>query len=162
MKVGIISDTHGYIHKGVTEFLKPCDEIWHCGDIGSMEIIEHFQSIAPIRAVYGNIDGGVLRKVFTEFQLFQTAGIKVLMTHIGGYPGKYAPGIEQMIKKERPFIFICGHSHILKVMFDKKNQCLHINPGAAGKYGFHPMITAIRLDINNQKPENLEVYEFTK
>ncbi len=159
MKTGIISDTHGYLHKGVSEFLSQCDEIFHCGDIGNMEVISKLKSIAPVRAVSGNIDDREMLRTFPINQSFNIENLHVLMMHIGGFPGKYTLQARQLIESEKPGLFLCGHSHILKVMFDKKYNLLFINPGAAGNTGFHSYITAIRMDIKNGKPENLEVYE---
>ncbi len=162
MNIGLISDTHSYIHPGVLTFLESCNEIWHCGDIGNMNIIEQLQSIAPVRAVHGNIDSGDIIQTFPLFQSFSANGLKVLMMHIGGYPGAYTHKAKQLIKAEHPELFVCGHSHILKVIFDKSFGCLCMNPGAAGKFGFHKYITALRFKITNKKPTNLEIYEYLR
>jgi uncharacterized protein len=162
MKAGIISDTHGYLHKGVTDFLRPCDEIWHCGDIGNMDVIRQLENITTVRAVSGNIDYGETLRAFPVYLSFKVEGLKVLMLHIGGYPGKYSLHAKQLIETEKPGLLACGHSHILKVMFDKKNELLFVNPGAAGKSGFHKFITALRFDISDGKPENLEIYEYLR
>jgi len=156
--VGILSDTHGMLLPGVADFLSAVDEIWHAGDIGSMKVAEELQQIRPLRAVYGNIDGQELRASFPASTFFEIAGVKVLMTHIGGYPGRYEPGALKLIQQYRPALFVCGHSHILKVIYDQKFGMLTINPGAAGKYGFHHKITAIRLVIDGTM-KNLEVLE---
>lgn len=162
MKIGVISDTHGYICPGIIKFLQPCDEIWHCGDIGNMNVIEQLQKIAHVRAVSGNIDYGDVLKTFPVHQVFSVEGIKVFMIHIGGYPGKYSSDAKKLIEAEQPEIFVCGHSHILKVMYDNSNRCLYLNPGAAGKFGIHKFITGLRFDIRDQKPVHLEVYEFLR
>ena len=136
-----------------------CDEIWHAGDIGSETLIKKLAEIKPVRAVYGNIDGQNIRMDFPKVAVFTIEKVKVLMTHIGGYPGKYNPEIKPIINSEKPNLFISGHSHILKVMFDKKLNCLHINPGAAGKTGFHKVRTLVRFSIEQDKIKDLEVIE---
>ncbi len=160
--IGLLSDTHGYFHPRIPEFFSGCDEIWHAGDIGSVEVIERLESIATVRAVYGNIDGGILRKDFPEAAFFTVEGLKVLMMHIGGYPGRYTSQARQLIMKYRPGLFISGHSHILKVMPDNKFGLLHINPGAAGNSGFHKSITAVRFIIENGRPADLEVLDIDR
>ena len=162
MKIGVISDTHGTFDDLLKDFLAPCDEIWHAGDIGSLELADEIAAFRPLRAVYGNIDGGIIRRVYHEFNYFDVAGTKVLMTHIGGYPRHYYPKALQHIHASRPKIFVAGHSHILKVIYDPVYDLLHINPGAAGKYGIHAVRTAIRFDINESKIENLEIGEWNK
>jgi putative phosphoesterase len=161
-RIGILSDTHGFVHPRVLEFFSGCDEIWHAGDIGTPEVINKLETIAVVRAVYGNIDGGSLRKDFPETALFTTEGLKVLMMHIGGYPGRYTPQARRLIEKYRPGLFVSGHSHILKVMPDHRYHLLHINPGAAGNSGFHKSITAIRLSISESRPANLEVLDIDR
>lgn len=158
-KIGLLSDTHGYIHPRVSDFFMGCDEIWHAGDIGNIEVTDGLAAIKKVRAVFGNIDGGPLRTVFKEYEFFQIEGVKVLMIHIGGYPGRYNPKARKLIEQYRPQLFISGHSHILKVIYDKKYELLHINPGAAGSSGLHQLITMIRFDINGQRIENLEIFE---
>ena len=162
MKVGILSDTHGCLHPKVLEFLSSCTEIWHAGDIGGYDVLEKLSRVAKVRAVYGNIDDAGSRQEFPLFQLFEVEKTKVLMIHIGGYPKKYDKNAYALIKEHKPDLFISGHSHILKVIYDQQNQLLHINPGAAGKYGFHQVITAIRLDIENGDFKNLEILEVEK
>lgn len=157
--IGILSDTHSYVHEGVKNFLSNCDEIWHCGDIGEKIVVEEFSKISKFRAVHGNIDYGEIKNQFKEFEIFFINKLKIIMLHIGGKPERYSPLAKKLLLHERPDILVCGHSHILKVMFDKKHNCLFINPGAAGKYGFHKHITAIRFTIEDNKPKNLEVYE---
>ena len=158
-KIGIISDTHGYIHPGVSDFFKDCHEIWHAGDIGDMETADKLAQIKPLRAVYGNIDDHRLRSQFPEFLHFTCEEVNVLMMHIGGYPGRYTPQARKLIETYHPKLFITGHSHILKVMPDKKYGLLHINPGAAGYSGFHKVITMVRLTIDGKDIKNLEVFE---
>ncbi len=159
MKIGVLSDTHSFLHPKVLNFLKSCDEIWHAGDIGNLEILNELSKIAKVRAVYGNIDDDKIRITCPENAVFEVEGMKVFMTHIGGYPGRYYPKARKIIDKEKPGIFISGHSHILKVMPDKKRQLLHINPGAAGNHGYHKTITAIRFVIANAKIDDLEVFD---
>ncbi|MCL2597651.1 MAG: metallophosphatase family protein [Paludibacter sp.] len=162
MKIGLLSDTHCFIDSHIYEHFVQCDEIWHAGDIGNLETANKLQQFKPLRAVYGNIDGYSLRQIFPKNLLFTVEGMCVLMTHIGGYPGHYEREIYPLIVENTPDIFICGHSHILKVMYDEKLKFLHINPGAAGKYGFHNVQTIIRFDIKDKKIDNLEVIEMSK
>lgn len=162
MKIGVLSDTHGWLDSKVLEFFNGCDEVWHCGDIGDIKVTDALTALFPLKAVYGNIDGGILRHIYPETELFTCEGVKVLMTHIGGYPGHYEPHIRQLLDQEHPKLFICGHSHIVKVMFDKKRECLHINPGAAGRYGFHKVRTAVRFHIENGEIKDLELGEWER
>ena len=162
MRVGLLSDTHGWLDKRVVKFFEECEEVWHCGDIGAMSVIEELQKHFRVRAVYGNIDGGEIRLVLNGVEIFECEGVKVVMTHIGGYPKHYDSGIRNVLLKEHPKLFVCGHSHILKVMYDKSLDCLHINPGAAGKFGFHKVCTIIRFVIEAGKIKDLEVLEFDK
>ena len=162
IKIGLLSDTHGFLHPRIPEFFSGCDEIWHAGDIGSAEVIEQLEKLAVVRAVYGNIDGQALRKDFPETALFTVEGLKVLMLHIGGYPGRYTPKARRLIEKHRPGLFVSGHSHILKVMPDNQYHLLHINPGAAGNSGFHKSITAVRFVIDNDRPADLEVLDIDR
>lgn len=162
MKIGVISDTHNTFDSCLEEFLRPCDEVWHAGDFGSVEIADRIAAFKPLRAVYGNIDGGVMRRIYNDINLFEVEGVKVLMTHIGGYPRHYAPKALQHIHMSRPKLFIAGHSHILKVIYDPVYDMLHINPGAAGKYGVHTVRTAIRFDIEAGEIKNLEIGEWKK
>jgi putative phosphoesterase len=161
-RIGLLSDTHSYWDDRFEEYFRDCDEIWHAGDIGSIELAEHFESIKPFRAVYGNIDDFRLRAAFPEVLRFEIEGVRVLMTHIGGYPGRYDPRILKTLIDEPPQIFICGHSHILKVMYDKKYKFLCINPGAAGKHGFHKKRTIMRLTIDGGKVSDAEVIELNE
>ena len=157
-RIGIISDTHCCTDASIARHLTEVDEIWHAGDIGDVDTYRFFENIAPVfRPVCGNIDGAMLRRVCPEISTFTTEGIKVVMTHIGGYPGKYAPGIKNILKAERPAIFISGHSHILRVKYDPELELLHINPGAAGFHGWQKVRTLIRLCIENGTPRDLEV-----
>jgi putative phosphoesterase len=162
LHIGILSDTHGYLHPRVIEFFTRVDEIWHAGDMGDISVARQLMKLKPLRAVYGNIDGGDVRTEFSEVMIFQVEQVKVLMTHIGGYPGHYDPRARQMIEQEKPKLFVCGHSHILKVMYDQKYELLHINPGAAGKYGMHKSITAIRFVIEGENMRDLEVLDISK
>ena len=162
MKIGLLSDTHGWLDSKILDFFKDCDEVWHCGDIGDLAVTDRLAANFNLRAVYGNIDGGEIRTMFAPTLIFDCEGVKTVMTHIGGYPGHYDAGLRTLLYDERPQLFVCGHSHILKVMFDKTLGCLHINPGAAGKYGFHKVRTAIRFVIEKGKMKDLEVLELEK
>lgn len=162
MKIGLLSDTHGYLDDAVLKHFEKCDEIWHAGDFGSMEVIEKLEAFKPLRGVYGNIDDKDIRLKFPEHLRFHCEQVDVWMTHIGGYPGKYSPLVKPEILNNPPKLFITGHSHILKVQFDPKLQLLHLNPGAAGKQGWHQIRTAMRFEINGDKIENLEVIELGK
>jgi len=158
-RIGLISDTHGSIHPRVFSFFKDCDEIWHAGDIGNLDAFDKLSSFKPIRAVYGNIDGGSLRNELKEYELFTIEGVKVIIIHIGGYPGRYTALAKQLITDHKPKLFISGHSHILKVIPDNKNNLLHINPGAAGNSGLHNVITFLRFVIDKDNITDLEVFE---
>jgi uncharacterized protein len=159
LRIGLLSDTHGSINPRILEFFSDCNEIWHAGDIGNIETAEKLAAFKPLRAVYGNIDGSEIRVSYPKNQLFKCEEISVLMTHIGGYPGHYEKETRQLIESEKPGMFICGHSHILKVMYDKKHELLHINPGAAGNSGFHHVITCVRFVIDGKDVRDLEVFE---
>lgn len=161
-KIGLISDTHGKLSKRVIRFLEEVDEIWHAGDIGSEELADKLMELKPLRAVYGNIDGHVLRRMYSENLRFFCEEVDVLITHIGGYPGRYEPRIRKEIYANPPQLFISGHSHILKVVHDKKINTLHINPGAAGNSGFHSVCTAVRFKIDGKNISDLEVLEFER
>ncbi len=158
-RIGLLSDTHGWLNPTIYDFFKDCDEIWHAGDIGSDDVAIELSAFKKLRAVYGNIDGWEIRADYPQFQIFKVEDVKVVMTHIGGYPNAYAPGIRQMLLEERPDIFISGHSHILKVMRDPKLNLLHLNPGAAGMKGFHKKVTMLRFQIDGKEATNLEIYE---
>jgi len=159
MRIGLISDTHNYLDPAVFTYFEACDEIWHAGDFGDMAVIEELRAFKPLRGVYGNIDDKSIRLEYPENLRFKCEGVDVWMTHIGGYPGKYNPLVRAEIQKNPPKLFICGHSHILKVQFDPKLGLLHLNPGAAGKQGWHQVRTLMRFDVNGDKIENLEVIE---
>ena len=162
MKIGILSDTHGILPKQVYDFFAPCDQIWHAGDIGNSDVLTELQTFKPTHAVFGNIDGFELYKTLPKVDIFLCEGAKILLTHIAGRPGHYETEIRQRIRKEKPNILVCGHSHILLVTFDQKMNLLHINPGACGKQGFHLKRTLVRFDLENAVPKNLEVLEFDK
>jgi hypothetical protein len=158
-KIGLLSDTHAYIDEKVMNFLNECDEVWHAGDIGNIETADRISKVKSLKAVYGNIDGPDVRVVYPKVQFFTCENVKVLMTHIGGYPGKYEKTMKETIEKLKPNLFISGHSHILKVIYDKKNELLHINPGASGKSGMHKLVTAVRFEIDGAEIKNLEIFE---
>ncbi|MCK5169563.1 MAG: metallophosphoesterase family protein [Bacteroidales bacterium] len=158
-KIGLLSDTHGHVDEKILNFFKDCDEIWHAGDIGNIETADKIVNYKPLKAVYGNIDGQDVRIVYPKIQFFKCEDVNVLMTHIGGYPGKYEREMNGIIKKLKPKLFISGHSHILKVIYDKKNDLLHINPGASGKSGLHKHQTVVRFTINGKEIKDLEVFE---
>lgn len=158
-KIGILSDTHGMLDERVFEHFALCDEVWHAGDIGSLEVLNKLQAFKPLRAVWGNIDGHDIRILLPQHNRFMCEDVKVWLTHIGGYPGKYDALVRPEIFRQPPDLFVCGHSHILKVQYDKMLKLLHINPGAAGKYGFHKVQTLIRFEIDGEKIQNLEVIE---
>ena len=157
--IGLISDTHGYLDKECLDFFSDVDEIWHAGDIGTEEVLNNLETYKTVRAVFGNIDSDKIRLRTKEHLRFQIEGLDVWMTHIGGYPNKYAPQVKANIYSKPPDLFISGHSHILKVINDKTLGLLHINPGAAGKNGMHKVITVVKFEINNKKIENLQVFE---
>ncbi len=157
-RIGLISDTHGFLDPKVFEYFKDVDQIWHAGDVGTENIIEELGAFKPVLGVYGNIDGHKIRQLFPEHQRFTCEGVKVWMTHIGGKPPRYNPQVRPQIEKEKPDLFICGHSHILAVMHDPKNKgVLYMNPGAAGSHGFHKERTLLRFSLDAGKIENLEV-----
>jgi putative phosphoesterase len=158
-KIGLLSDTHGYIDPKVYKYFEHVDEIWHAGDIGDIQVTDTLAEFKPVKAVYGNIDNHIIRSQFKEIEIFTINGVKIVMIHIGGYPNRYVPGVRALLEKEKPDLFICGHSHILKVIYDKKLELLHLNPGAAGFQGFHKVKTLIRFELNNGKIENLEIIE---
>ena len=167
-RIGIISDTHGWLDEQVLHHFRNCDEIWHAGDFGNVGIAEQLagetavSSSNKIKGVFGNIDGRDVRSVFPEKLHFQCEDVKVFMTHIGGHPAKYAPGIKKEIQEHHSNLFICGHSHILKVIYDDKFNCLHINPGAAGRQGWHAVRTIIRLVVDGANMRDCEVIELGK
>lgn len=161
-RIGLLSDTHGMVPKQVYTFFKDVDIILHAGDIGSTEVLEELKHFKPTMAVYGNIDGCELYSELKRVESFEIEGVKIIMTHIGGHPKRYEKGIKELLVREKPDIFISGHSHILKVIYDNKLNLLHLNPGAAGKYGFHMVCTMIRFNIEQGKPKDLEILEYDK
>tara|TARA_B100000965_G_scaffold401428_1_gene425253 strand:- start:546 stop:1043 length:498 start_codon:yes stop_codon:yes gene_type:complete len=161
-KVGLISDTHGFLHPRVEHHFKDCDEIWHAGDIGNISLTDKLATFKPLRAVYGNIDGAEIRKQFPKDLRFNLEGVDVWITHIGGYPNRYDRRVIPEILQNPPQLFICGHSHILKAIPDKKLGLLHLNPGAAGKHGFHKVLTLMRFELEQGLVKNLEVIELEK
>lgn len=159
MKIGLLSDTHGYLDEAVFTHFAHCDEIWHIGDFGSVAISERLSAFRPLKGVYGNIDGNDIRQLHPEHLRFQCEDLDVWMTHIGGYPGRYSAPVKAEIMRNPPKLFISGHSHILKVQYDPKLALLHLNPGAAGKQGWHKVRTLMRFDVHSDRVENLEVIE---
>ncbi|WP_378186814.1 metallophosphoesterase family protein [Aquimarina sp. W85] len=158
-KILLLSDTHSHIDDRILHYIKEADQVWHAGDIGDIAVTDTIKAIKPLKAVYGNIDNSIIRKEFPLHQRFTCEGVSVWITHIGGYPPKYNNYTRDEIKKNPPRLFICGHSHILKVMMDKNNGTLHMNPGASGKHGFHKTRTMLRFTLDSGKIENLEVIE---
>ncbi|MBR6878428.1 MAG: metallophosphoesterase family protein [Bacteroidales bacterium] len=161
-KIGILSDTHGVIIPQVYDFFKDVDEIWHCGDIGNIETAERLEAFKPLRAVHGNIDDHIVRLQYPEDLFFHVEDVDVYMTHIGGYPGHYMPEVRIILQEKHPQLFVCGHSHILKVVYDNKLGLLHINPGAAGKSGFHKNITMVRFTIDGKEFKEMEIFDKVK
>lgn len=158
MRIGLISDTHGFLDPKIFDYFNEVDQIWHAGDVGNVSIIDELSAFKPTIGVYGNIDGHEVRQIWPEHQRFDCEGVSVWMTHIGGKPPRYNPQVRPIIQKELPNLFICGHSHILAVMHDPVNKgVLYINPGAAGRHGFHKERTLIRFSLQKGKPEGLEV-----
>jgi putative phosphoesterase len=163
MKIGLISDTHSHLDPKVLEHFRNCDEIWHAGDIGDAAVIDQLRAIKPVKAVYGNIDSAELRVAWPEDLRMTIEGVQVLMTHIGGTPPTYNPRVRKLLAQETPQIFICGHSHILKIGRDPAlGNMLFVNPGAAGTHGFHIMKTIVRFEISNGEVRNMEVIELGK
>ena len=158
-KILLLSDTHGHVDDHIMKYVKESDEVWHAGDIGTTQVIETISNLKPLRAVVGNIDNHELRLSFPEELLFECEDMNIYMTHIGGRPGRYSKGVSEKIKSLKPKIFICGHSHILKIQFDKVNQLLFINPGAIGKHGFHKVRTMVRFVIDKSEIKNMQVIE---
>ncbi len=162
-KIGILSDTHGYWDDRYAAHFADCDEVWHAGDVGYFEIIERLRDVVPVvRAVSGNIDHGKVKRDLPELDLFEVEGVKVLLTHIGGYPGRWAPGMKKLLKEEGVKLMVDGHSHILKVIYDKELDLLHINPGAAGQQGWHKVRTLIKLTIDGSDLRDCEIIELAK
>lgn len=160
--IGLLSDTHSFFDEKVLDFLKETDEIWHAGDFGSVEVSDEIAKFKPLRGVYGNCDDHRIRLIHPLVQIFETGGMKVLMTHIGGYPGRYDKNAFNLIIAHKPQIFVCGHSHILKIIHDKSLDILTINPGAAGFEGFHNVRTALRFRIENGRVSDMEVGEWSR
>lgn len=158
-KIGLLSDTHSWIYKGIYDFFKDCDEIWHAGDIGNPATLDTLEEFKMVRAVHGNIDGADIRLRCKEVLSFHCDEVKVVMKHIGGYPGRYDRSALPYLDKEEPDLFISGHSHILKVIYDEKRSLLHLNPGAAGRSGLHQVLTCMRFTINGHKITDLEILE---
>jgi putative phosphoesterase len=159
VKIGLISDTHGWIHPKLFDLFSGCDEIWHAGDIGNIETADSLAAYRPLRAVYGNIDDAIVRTTYYENLRFRIDEKEIWLTHIGGSPGHYSPKVKEVIYDNPPDIFICGHSHIAKIMYDKRAGLLYINPGAAGYYGFHKYMTAIRFQIKGKDIGDMELIE---
>ena len=161
-KILLISDTHSFLEPKLIKHIQNADEVWHAGDLGTLQLCEDIEKLKPFKAVWGNIDGAEFRNIYPENLIFNCEGVKVFMTHIGGYPGRYPAKIKQLLVEHKPKLFICGHSHILKVMFDKELNVLHINPGACGVHGFHIMKTAVQFEIDGAEIKNLAVIELGK
>jgi putative phosphoesterase len=162
MTIGLLSDTHDYFDDRLRQFFDKVDELWHAGDIGSLATVEAIAAFKPLRAVYGNYDGKDIRSACPRQQRFVAGGVEVLMTHIGGYPGRYEPDVARLLQTHPPQLFIAGHSHILKVMYDKRHRLLYMNPGAAGLYGIHLVRTAVRFVVDSGSIKDLEVGEWAK
>ena len=161
-KILLISDTHSYLDPKLFKYIETVDEVWHAGDIGDISVCQEIEKIKPLKAVYGNIDGQDARKLYPENALFMCEQIKVFITHIGGYPNRYNLEAKKIIEQEKPNLFICGHSHILKIMYDKKYNLLHLNPGACGIQGFHQVKTVLRFAIEAAEIKNMEISELGK
>lgn len=161
-RIGLLSDTHGWLDPAIEKYIAGCDELWHAGDIGTAEVTDELQRWKPLRAVYGNIDGTDLRQQFPEHQRFTVEGVRVWMTHIGGRPPRYNPTVLHGLKADPPTLFVCGHSHICLVQFDPKLNVLYMNPGAAGRHGWHQVRTLLRFTIDGAALKDLEVVELGK
>ncbi|AJH13975.1 MULTISPECIES: metallophosphoesterase family protein [Myroides] len=161
-KILLLSDTHGTIDESILKYVRQADEVWHAGDIGDLVVTDTIKALKPLRCVWGNIDGKEARLEFSEELFFECEGMKVYMIHIGGYPGKYRANVRERIKQEKPAIYICGHSHILKVQYDQMMGVLHLNPGAAGISGFHQVRTMLRFAIDNGAIKDMEIIEWPK
>ena len=158
-RIGLLSDTHGYLDENIFKYFKECDEIWHAGDFGTVAVADELAAFKPLRGVYGNIDGGKLRVMFPETLRFECEKMNVMITHIGGRPYVYPPAVSVLLREKAPDIFICGHSHILRVQYDKRLRMLYLNPGAAGKSGFHKVKTLLRFTVNGEKLQDMEAIE---
>ena len=161
-KISLLSDTHSKLDERFIPHLKNSDEIWHAGDIGSLNVYDKLTKLSDVKAVYGNVDNHKIRIGLKSELFFKCEGLNIYMTHIGGYPGKYSKGIKEKIEKTNPNIFICGHSHILKIMNDKKNKLLFLNPGAAGNHGVHKVKTIIKFDIDDKEIKNVKIIELKR
>tara|TARA_Y100001968_G_C19397754_1_gene739282 strand:+ start:15 stop:506 length:492 start_codon:yes stop_codon:yes gene_type:complete len=161
-RIVLLSDTHNHLDQRIFSHLEKSDQIWHAGDIGDISITDKLQEFAPIKVVYGNIDNYKIRQEFKRSLCFRCEEVKVLMTHIGGYPGRYPTEVKELIIKNNPKIFISGHSHILKIIYDKKFNLLHLNPGSIGNYGFHKVKTLITFKINGDKIYDLKIIEYKR
>ena len=161
-RIGLMADTHSYLDDAVFKHFEHCDEIWHAGDFGTIALAEKLAAFKPLKGVYGNIDDLSVRSVYPENRIFTCEEVKVFMTHIGGYPPRYNSRVKPLMLEHHPKLFIAGHSHILKVMYDEKLQCLHMNPGAAGNQGWHKIRTIIRFAIDGSDIKNCEVIELGK
>ncbi len=159
LRIGLLSDTHHFLDENIFKHFASCDEIWHAGDFGTSAIAEKLAAFRPLRGVYGNIDGQDIRDNYPQKLRWQSEGVHVFMTHIGGYPPKYTPTLKKELAADTPGLFICGHSHILKVIYDERLHCLHMNPGAAGKQGWHTVRTIIRFTIDGSNMKECEVIE---
>ncbi len=161
-KILLLSDTHGYMDDRILTYAREADEVWHAGDIGPLSVTDALQQLKPVRAVYGNIDGDLVRREFPLDNRFTCEGVDIWITHIGGYPGRYQKRVREVMQLNPPKLFICGHSHILKVQYDKRHNLLHMNPGACGKVGFHKVRTMLRFAIDGKEIKDLEVIELGK
>jgi putative phosphoesterase len=161
-RIGLISDTHHFLDESVFRHFERCDEIWHAGDFGTSAIADKLKAFRPLRGVYGNIDGQDIRSVYPETLRWACEGVKVMMTHIGGYPPKYNPALKKELEADPPGLFICGHSHILKIIYDERLRCLHMNPGAAGQQGWHKVRTLIRFTVDGANMKDCDVIELGK
>ena len=161
-KILLISDTHSWLDEKLFKYIQSVDEVWHAGDIGDVSVCHEIEKLKPLKAVFGNIDGQEARKLYPENNIFMCEGVKVFITHIGGYPNRYNLEAKKIIEQEKPKLFICGNSHILKVMYDKKYNLLHLNPGACGKHGFHQIKTVLRFAIDSIEIKNMEIIELGK
>ena len=161
-KIILLSDSHHSLDERIFPHLKECDEIWHAGDIGNLKVTDKLKKYAPLRAVWGNVDSQKVRKEFRETTYFKCEELKVMMTHIGGYPGRYEKGVKEILEYKKPNLFISGHSHILKVMHDKKLDILHMNPGAIGNYGWHKVKTILAFNVEGKDIKDLRVIEFPR
>jgi putative phosphoesterase len=161
-RIGLLSDTHNHLDDAIIDYLKPCDEIWHGGDFGTIQVADKLKTLGPLKGVFGNVDGNDIRTIYPEKLCWKCEEVIVYMKHIGGYPPKYNPETKKDLLLYRPKLFISGHSHILKIIYDDKLQCLHINPGAAGKYGWHKIRTLVRFSIDGADIKDCEVIELPR